>query len=366
MPRERVRRTRAASDNRRVSSSSVRRGTGFGLMAAAAFGASAPIAKHLVGDVRPQLLAGLLYAGAFLALMLVRRRPTAEARLRRSDWPTLAGVTATGGVVAPVLMLLGLQRVTGVAGSLLLNLEAVLTVTLAVTVFGEHLGRRSWAGAATIVAGGGVLTIANSGGGRVDPVGVLLLVSACTCWAVDNNLTQRISDRDPFAIVRVKAAVSAAVNVVLAFALGAPLPSLGLIVVAMALGSVAYGLSIVLDAYALRAVGAARESALFATGPFFGAVLAVPLLSERLGWHEGSAALLMAGGVALMVFEHHVHSHTHQPVEHDHRHRHDDGHHDHPHSDSESGVWHSHVHAHELLTHAHAHVSDSGHRHQHA
>lgn len=336
-------------------------------MAAAAFGASAPIAKRLVGDVRPQLLAGLLYAGAFLALMLVRRRPTSEARLRRRDWPTLAGVTVTGGVVAPVLMLVGLQRVTGVAGSLLLNLEAVLTVTLAVTVFGEHLGRRSWAGAATIVAGGGVLTIANGGGGRVvDPVGVLLLMSACICWAVDNNLTQRISDRDPFAIVRVKAAVSAAVNVVLAFALGAPLPSLGVIVGAMALGSVAYGLSIVLDAYALRAVGAARESALFATGPFFGAVLAVPLLSERLGWHEGIAALLMAGGVALMVFEHHVHSHTHQPVEHDHRHRHDDGHHDHPHSDSESGGWHSHVHAHELLTHAHAHVSDSGHRHQHA
>lgn len=333
-------------------------------MAAAAFGASAPIAKRLVGDIRPQLLAGLLYTGALVALLLVRRPATAEASIRRGDWPTLAGVTIAGGVVAPVLMLLGLQRVSGVAGSLLLNLEAVLTVTLAVAVFGEHLGRRSWAGAATIVGGGCVLTIANGRGGRVDTLGALLLLGACACWAVDNNLTQRISDRDPFAIVRVKAAVSATVNVVLGFALGASIPSPGLIVGAMVLGSVAYGFSIVLDAYALRSIGAARESALFATGPFFGALLAVPLLDERLGWHEAVAATLMAGGVALMVFERHLHVHTHLPTEHEHRHRHDDGHHDHVHVDPIG--WHSHRHTHELVTHAHDHVSDLEHRHEHS
>lgn len=108
------------------------------------FGVSAPLAKSLLGDAGPQLLAGLLYGGAAVALsgaMVLRRNPP-EAGLRRGDWPTMAVVTLTGGVVAPVLLLVGLDRVSGVAGSLLLNLEAVLTMALALVVFGEHLGRR--------------------------------------------------------------------------------------------------------------------------------------------------------------------------------------------------------------------------------
>lgn len=42
-------------------------------------------------------------------------------------------------------------------------------------------------------------------------------------------------------------------------------------------GAAAYGLSVLLDAYALHHIGAAREAALFATGPFFGALAALPL-----------------------------------------------------------------------------------------
>ena len=106
------------------------RGALVGVAAAALFGASTPLAKRLVGDVSPQLLAGLLYLGAagVLSGWLWRRRSPVEARLQRGDGPTLAAVTIAGGVVAPVLLLVGLERVTGIAASLLLNLEAVATV----------------------------------------------------------------------------------------------------------------------------------------------------------------------------------------------------------------------------------------------
>lgn len=346
-----------------MTSSAVRRGTAYGLLAAAAFGSSAPLAKRLLGDVRPQLLAGLLYLGAFLALAAVRRDRVAETRLQRADWPVLGVVTLTGGIVAPILMLLGLQRVTGVAGSLLLNLEAVFTVTIAVAFFREHLGVRSWMGAATIVTGGAVLA-SGAGAGGVDATGCALLAGACLCWAIDNNLTQRISDRDPFAIVKVKSAVSAIVNLSLGLLLGADLPPFGTIVAACVLGAVAYGVSIVLDAYALRAVGAARESALFATGPFFGALLAVPVLGEVLGPAEFAAAGLMVVGVSLLVSDRHAHLHRHEAVEHDHRHRHDDRHHEHVHVPAVTG-WHAHSHRHDPVEHEHGHVSDSMHRHRH-
>lgn len=146
-----------------------KRGAVAGISAALLFGVSTPLAKALVGDVPPQLLAGLLYGGAAIALsaVLAVRRSSAETRLRRADASTLGVITVAGGVVAPVLLLIGLERVSGIAGSLLLNLEAVATLVLALVVFGEHLDRRAAAGVAAIVVAAGVLGL-SGGPSRAD------------------------------------------------------------------------------------------------------------------------------------------------------------------------------------------------------
>lgn len=340
------------------------RGAVLGIAAAAMFGASAPLAKRLLGDVSPQLLAGLLYGGAALALsaaLAVRRSPL-EARLRRSDAPTMAAVTMLGGVIAPVLLLVGLDRVSGVAGSLLLNLEAVLTLGLALVLFGEHLDRRAAAGAAAVVAAAVVLGV-SGGQSKADIVGILAITAACACWAIDNNLTQRLSGRDPVAIVRTKAVVAAAMNIGLAFALGSSGPAGWVVVAAMTLGAGAYGLSVVFDAYALRFVGAAREAAFFATAPVFGVATAVVVLGESVGLGEGVAIAIMGVGIYLLVSEDHLHDHAHEVLHHDHRHRHDDGHHDHLHLDPVDE--HAHSHHHVALSHNHRHVSDAHHHHRH-
>ena len=341
-------------------------GYAIGLAAAILFGLSAPASKRLLDDLGPQMLAGLLYLGAFLAIAPLvrggaRRR---EARLRRSDGPLLAGLILTGGVVAPLLLMLGLERVSGVTGSLLLNLEGPLTLVVGVTILHEFLGRRAWAGAAVVFAGSALLTVQGSAG-RVDVVGAVLVIGACLGWAIDNNLTQRLTLRDPFQIVAVKAGVAAGVNITLAAIRGEGVASFGILAAALALGALAYGVSILLDAYALRALGAAREAAIFATAPFAGALLAVPLLDETWDRVDVGAALLMAIGVALVVTDHHEHVHGHEALDHDHRHVHDEHHrHDHP-PGVDATEPHSHPHRHEPLVHAHPHVSDVHHRHRH-
>jgi hypothetical protein len=50
------------TDDFKTLTPDARRGAIYGLVAAALFGLSAPIAKHLLAEVRPQVLAGLLYA----------------------------------------------------------------------------------------------------------------------------------------------------------------------------------------------------------------------------------------------------------------------------------------------------------------
>ena len=164
------------------------------------------------------------------------------------------GIIVTGGIAAPVLLMLGLERVSGIEGSLLLNLEGPLTLLIGIVVLREFLGRRAGIGHAVIFGAAAILGLEVSGG-KVDGFGGLFVLAACLGWAIDNNLTQILSVRDPFQIVTVKTGIAAVVNITLALARGDELPSLEVLAGALAVGALAYGVSILLDAYTLRALG---------------------------------------------------------------------------------------------------------------
>ncbi|MFO0934195.1 MAG: DMT family transporter [Planctomycetota bacterium] len=348
---------------------SAARGAVASLLSAALFGVSAPLAKRLLPDAGPLSIAGTLYLAGGLGLvaltpLLASLRGRPEAPLDRRDLPTLAGVVLLGGVLAPVLLLVGLARVSGVVGSLLLNLEAPLTVVVAVAAFGEHLGRRGLACLALVLAGAATLTLDPSGG-ATDPLGVLAVGGACLLWAVDNNLTQRLSGKDPVAITRAKCLVAGATNVALAVGLGHALPGVGAAAAASLVGVLAYGVGLVLATLGMRALGAARHAVLFASAPFVGALAAVPVLGETPRALDVVGMGLMAAGVAVLLRERHDHAHPHEALEHDHLHVHDD-HHRHDHApDDPPGVPHAHRHRHAPIVHAHAHVPDAHHRHDH-
>ncbi len=210
------------SDTHRRTHRLDRRGAGFALLAAVLFGASTPFAKQLLHGATPQLLAGLLYLGSGLGLAAAWRawgRRRGEAQLSRGDALWLAGAIAFGGVLGPLLLMLGLTRTPASSASLLLNLEGAFTALLAWFVFRENVDRRIALGMLAIVAGGVVL----SWEGRVAWGGLsgpLLVAGACACWAIDNNLTQKVSAGDPMQIAMLKGLVAGSVNVVLALALG--------------------------------------------------------------------------------------------------------------------------------------------------
>ena len=238
-------------------------GAAAGLGSAVLFGISAPAAKVLLPSVDSWVLAGLLYAGAGVGLLMVRvlhhaRRVQAEGQdgLTRADAPLLAAITIIGGGLAPVLLLVGLRRVSGVMGSLMLNLEAVATILLAVAAFGDRLGRRETAGAGLVLAGALVLSY-HPGDVRGELVGALAIAAACVCWGLDNNLTARLARRNPLQLTCIKGLGAGAGNLALALTAGRMMPSLRVTALALGVGFVCYGVSIVLDVYALRYVGPA-------------------------------------------------------------------------------------------------------------
>jgi drug/metabolite transporter (DMT)-like permease len=342
------------------------------LAAAVLFGASTPIAKTLVGEIPPVLLAGLLYAGSGLglALGLLLRRLARNAKAPASfAWPHgpdlgwLAGAILFGGVLGPVLLMLGLISTPASISALLLNLEAVFTALLAWFVFRENFDRRIAAGMALIIVGGLVLSW------KPDRLamapGALLIAAACLCWAIDNNLTRKVSGSDAMAIACIKGLVAGAVNVGAAVIIGVAMPPLSIAATAAMVGLAGYGISLALFVLALRELGAARTGAYFSVAPFFGAALAVAVQHEPVSAPLIIAAGLMASGVWLHLSEVHEHSHQHELLEHSHSHVHDE-HHRHGHDSDWDGVEpHTHRHVHRPMRHAHPHYPDIHHQHEH-
>ncbi len=341
-------------------------GVAAALGAALLFGTATPLAKHLLQSVSPWMLAGLLYLGSGLGLTLYRQLVRAPAvHLPRQERRWLAGAVLAGGVIGPVLLMIGLTALPASAASLLLNAESVFTALLAWFVFKENVDRRIALGMLAITLGAVALSWPDqSQSAALWPA--LTVLGACLAWGVDNNLTRKVSLSDATWIAAVKGLAAGSVNLTLAFVLQERLPAWPDVASAMLLGLLAYGVSLSLFVVGLRHLGTARTGAYFSIAPFFGTVIAL------VGGEPATPALLIGGtlmavGVVLHLTERHEHLHMHEVLEHAHPHRHDE-HHQHVHDTGhpvDARTQHTHWHRHEPLRHAHAHFPDAHHRHSH-
>lgn len=273
------------------------------LLAPLLFGLGTAAAKGLLADIPPVLLAGLLYLGSGLGLGLVwLARRNRGAALSREDLPWLAGAIAAGGVAGPVLMMTGLARTSASAASLLLNLEMSFTALLAWTLFGERATVRLAGGLALALLGACALSWPEAGAwSEVRWQGSALIAAACLAWGLDNNLSQRISGKDPVSIAALKGLAAGAVNCAWAFAAGAAPPNTALVGEAAVLGFLSYGVSLVCFILSLRRLGSARTGLFFGLAPFFGAAAGILLLGEAVTPRLVLGALLMAAGAGLAL-----------------------------------------------------------------
>lgn len=343
------------------------KGPGYALGSALLFGASTPFAKVLLVDVDPWLMAGLLYSGAgvgLLVLRLIANRGRLRIAIARSDWPWLLGAIFFGGGIGPVLLMLGLSRTDAATSSLLLTLEGVFTAALAWVVFREHVHARLIWGVTAIAAGAAALawigmpTLATG-------LGPLLVAGACLAWGIDNNLTRKVALNDATVIAMLKGLFAGTANLVLAGLMQPHWPPVALAGGVMAVGFAGYGVSLVLFVLALRELGSGRTIAYFSAAPFIGAVIAIVVFGVPMTLGIFVAAVFMGVGVWLHLTESHSHEHQHDVIEHSHAHVHDE-HHQHEHGPGDpASEPHTHRHVHAPIRHRHPHYPDAHHRHKH-
>jgi drug/metabolite transporter (DMT)-like permease len=308
-------------------------------------------------------MAAFLYLGSGGGIFLVKlaqrisSRRT-EAGIRAPDVKWLAGAILSGGVIAPIVLMISLQHTPASAASLLLNFEAAGTTLIALFLFRESVSRRAL-GAILVITFAGILLSTDFTSGFGFSPGALGVLLACLLWGLDNNLTRNISAKDPLTIVAWKGLVSGIFSLLLGLGLGQQPPALIFILRILLLGFLSYGLSTMFFIYSMRGLGAARTSALYGTAPLAGVMLSIYIFNDPLTLVFALAALLMVAGAYLLANEEHAHFHIHMPVAHEHRHRHDDFH-----AHSTEKTPHSHEHEHPLTRHEHGHMPDIHHRHE--
>jgi drug/metabolite transporter (DMT)-like permease len=336
------------------------------LLAAVFFGASAPISKVLLGDVPPVLMAAFLYlgSGTGIALVKISQRLTAdqkEAGIKAPDVKWLAGAIVSGGILAPIVLMISLKNTPAATASLLLNFEGVGTTLIAMFFFRESISRRALS-AIFVITLASIFLSTSFEGRFAFSLGALGVILACVLWGVDNNFTRNISAKDPLTIVAWKGLVAGTFSLLLGLGLGQRLPALPSILSILLLGFISYGLSTMLFIYSMRGLGAARTSALYGTAPLAGVLLSFIIFRDPLTLLFIFAAALMAAGALLLANEEHAHFHIHMPVVHEHRHTWTDDFH--KHEEEPADTSHSHEHEHPRTEHEHGHMPDIHHRHE--
>ena len=338
------------------------------ILAAVLYGISAPASKVLLNEINPLFLAALLYIGAGLGMGVyysakrLITKQSVEASLSKKDTPYIIAMIVLD-ILAPILLLLGLQRTNAGTASLLNNFEIVATSLIALIFFKEAIGRRQWLAMGLIVAASAVLTI-NAENTFSISFGSVLILLACVSWGIENNCTRQLSLKDPVQIVIIKGFGSGFGALAVCAIWGEFTTNVIYIVFALLLGFVSYGLSILFYVFAQRELGAARTSIYYSIAPFIGVVITWTVLRESITVQFLLALAIMIAATYLMAKEVHSHTHHHSATTHDHKHRHDDEHHGHSHDKAING-YHSHEHTHRELEHSHSHYPDEHHRHKH-
>ena len=144
-------------------------------------------------DFPPLLLAALRFALAALPVLFLPKPPVSWGRL------IAIGGTLFAGQFALLFPAMAVGMPAGLA-SIALQVQAFITIAIAVVVLRERPSRRQIAGAAVALAGL-VLIGATVGANGVTLAGFLLLVGAATCWASGNVMLRGVGAVDMLPLI---------------------------------------------------------------------------------------------------------------------------------------------------------------------
>jgi drug/metabolite transporter (DMT)-like permease len=287
------------------------------VVSAILFGVSSTLNKIALENVNPTVIAGLIYFVAGVFLFAIHATPLCpkiltkldtsetEEKITKKDYRTLTLVILCGSIIAPLLLLNGLNQTTAINASLLLNAEALFTIAIAFVFLNERCNKKEYWGILLLLIG--VVFLTTNGAFQSltltqNIIGNLLIMGACFFWGIDNNLSKHLSKkRDIIMVTGLKCLIGGSTLLALSFFLGfsfsIPLTSIPYI---LFVGAFSIAFSILFFLFALRKIGSMRTGVIFSLSSLFGAILALVVLSETFTLIQLVAGLVMILGIYVL------------------------------------------------------------------
>lgn len=272
------------------------------------FGSATPLARLVTMELPPLVGSALRVLSAAMLLVPVAHLAGFRwSQLDRRDWGRAALLALVGMFGFTLALALGMQRVSGVTGAVIMGTTPAVTGVAAVVVFGEHATWRRWVAVALAVAGVVLMRLAGGGTG-FDLLGAGLVFGAVLAEATYTLAGKRFMERhDAVAATMVATVLSLPLFLVVAapevgtVAWGAIAPATWLAVLAWGLGTLAAGS--VVWYWGVRRTQGHQAAPFMGLMPVSALVLSYILLGEDPRWWHAAGLALVLAGIALVILD---------------------------------------------------------------
>jgi drug/metabolite transporter (DMT)-like permease len=284
------------------------------------FGFTFSMAKQPLENVDPIVLSAIVYPISFAALIPITK--SSFKIENKEDFLDILVISILGGVLAPILLFYGLERIDASEAVILTNAQIIFTVLLSSLFFGEKPnGIIGYSGIIIVFVGLFVATTELDTSGslfKYEP-GKIMIVGAMLVWAIDNNISRRLTKRStiwPAKIAMLKFLIGGIILFGIATiaveessssfrsrlqiidSLLLIKPSEWLIIIAVSLFGFAGALSLLLES--LKRIGTIRTMMIFSLTPIFGIVAASIVHAESISILEAIATGIIIIGIFMV------------------------------------------------------------------
>jgi drug/metabolite transporter (DMT)-like permease len=220
----------------------------------------------------------------------------------------LIAITCLGAVAAPALLLYGLQLTNASDASILTNGEVIFTIILSAIFFGEKpRGKIGLFAVALVIVG---LFMATTDMRASETIlqfnpGNIMILSAMFLWAIDNNLSRRLTvNVDPAKIAMVKSLLGGIILLAITIGIGraseltAIRPDMWLIIIGMSVSG--FGGALLLFLRGIKRIGTVKTMSIFSLTPIFGIFIAALVLGESITLLQGIATAIIIAGIMIV------------------------------------------------------------------
>lgn len=287
------------------------------ITATAFFGVWNTFSKILLENLHPLSLAALVYliAGLFLFLIhfspvndkilsILNRDTQVETGISNKNYIVLITTVVAGAVIAPFVYLNGLDRITAVNASLLLNVEILFIIGIGILFLKENVQRKDIVGFGLLVIG--TVFLATNGDlshvSVTEGIGSLFVIIAAFFWSIDTTMSKFLSNKNDLVLITaLKCFLGGSILFLLSLIWGlsfkVPINHLPYL---FFIGIVSIGIAFVLIYFSIRQIGSTRTGSLFALSSLFGAIFAFTLLKEPFTIMQAFFGLVMLLGVFII------------------------------------------------------------------